>query len=196
MKVTDSMVETFCNEYHDHDGAVDYDAVRLALEAVFIGCQDSHVPPERPLKEPEAQCNDGWIKHTGNKRPYGNISEVKCKDGSTWSTGLSVYISWEQDLENPVIAYRIIPEAKEDIKSDIRKQIEGLKPDCICEHPKPSFSRAHCEICWGKYTQKLQEKEPKKHTLLESFYEGMICADTREYKLISKISEYLEQQNK
>ncbi len=53
MKVTDEILELAFDEFLKYRSS-SYLGMEAALEAVFshIGCQDSHIPPERPLKEP------------------------------------------------------------------------------------------------------------------------------------------------
>ena len=127
-----------------------------------------------------------------------NFHMNKCKDGSVWSTGLSVYTSWEQDLENPVIAYRIIPEAKEESKLD-----EFLRKPQVWETELPDNHFAYrCGICKkGKHSIDGEcdcggsKKEPKKQTLLEFANHYYILGKPGEefYNTISIISRYLEQ---
>lgn len=242
--ITDEMIdlayETY-NKYKDDDSY--YDGMKAALEAALapIGRQDSHIPPERPLKEPEqatdclhtqaitdgktgvdcdecggywslqqwelkqytrsmeqinsnpkpavfdeqsadTQDNDGWIEWKGGECPVENYVNIEVKYRNS---DYGFYNSWmHTGSKYDIIAYRIIPEAKEQVD---------------CHHPSTSIRELIkggdiCLICKHEWTEK---KEPQKQTFVEFLSEKDVYkVSITAIELACWFSEYLEQQDK
>lgn len=74
MKITDTMVEKFCREYHDHDGDVDCDVVRLVLESVFAHIE---LLDEEEARKPKKETLLEFMLQFGNM----NLNPLKHKRG-------------------------------------------------------------------------------------------------------------------
>ncbi len=241
-------------DYSDDDGEytylINYDGIKAALEAVFnhIGCQDSHIPPERPLKEPElitslqyntskeisahpdvskpeAQENDGWIAHDGIKCPVAHDTLVDILtsgafQGIETDRILAGTRDWVHEFNREddgisdydIIAYRIIPEAKEEKKIAGYAMPGVMAADLMksnpppCSHGNTIFTGeekkepqkqdlpAHNMNTFIKGGESVLHPLPQKQTLYEYCWDQ--CARTIDTltppEIIELISEYLE----
>ncbi len=140
------------------------------FNCIFCGTKGCAVCGRSPGQPTDTQDNDGWIKHSGNKRPNTQMKlKAKCQDGSVWDER-TYFIDWRQDLINPVIAYRIIDEPKE----------EKEEPKKRCD-------------CWDA-----EIKEPKKQTLLEyalTLHDAKTLMELNGMALTAIYSEYWSKTN-